>query len=530
MYLDPQYFTSEHAFINPDSLSCYQIEYSNLNSESPELFAYSLYALIVSRGDSVYDKMKNLFQKRYPTCNPALLQDIDQIFSISVDSKKRDQNTGYLFSPPYLVSAKAAVVSSISTEEFSKAYSKSLKSFAPDSAYPIATRYISSDGTLFIERPPFQATVDYKPAGASSKKKKLAPKTVWIPWTMYTFNPTYPGGNQFMYFSHKSLTSMSDNYYPTYLPNTYTDGRICYSNSLSTLPLNSNITPASMYAYMINEFFAGSWNSDLMNPWYYIYVSKIKHHINSSPPKKEIISRTPYLFKIFSPDVEIMKKAELDKVSKIWQYYNTLGQNTFFVDLPYEFFHYAFLSLLSTFSLEEVLALQEEVDLVHQDVATNGTQSIYYSNFHYNIASKSFKDISSTPSQYYYHTFSSSYFRGIISQVSAQNSLFPDYHSFSTKMIAVNTPSSNTPITHLSVHSRYHSAITMNDAVFTPSSTIPIYNYEDSQIYYLTPSPDVSIEQVYFEMFKTFVDNKYYFPCSSNSIYQISSKDEYVQV
>jgi len=532
MYLDNQHFTSEQSFLNSDSFITYSINYSNSNIDP--LLEYSRYALILSRKNFIHPSTLDLFKEKYTACDPVVLNNIDEIFSKALDPHKYNDNynddTGYHYSPPYVFSSEASILSSISIENLANIHAKSLQSSVPTSTYPVATRYVSSNGTLFIERPPFQATIDYKPGNASTKKAKLPSKTVWIPWTIYVFNPNYPGGSQHMYFSYKSLTSMSDSYYPTYLPNTHTDGRICYSNSLSTLPiLSSDITPDSMYSYMINEFFAGSWNSDLVNPWYYMFYERLRNHIKyyeySDLDKEEFSYRMPLLFKLFHPSPEIMQQAELNKIQKIWQYYNENIPSRFFYDLPSDLFHYSLLSLLSTFSLKEILSVQEEVHLIYQDVELKGTNSIF-NNFHnyLNFKPKSFEEISTLNTHLRTTTLVSSHVREIVNLACAENSLFSefDYNKLDRQIIAVNVPPSNTPFNHLSYHARntvYFNSI--NELPFAPSFVIPIYNVDNSQSYYLIPSSDISVEQLYLEMLKVYIDNSHYFPCQSTPFYEI---------
>lgn len=527
MYIDEQNFTTEHTILDSDSLASYQIQYSN--GSDKDIYVYSRYAHLVMKerlDSSHFSNIKTKFRDCFPSYPDTVFDAINSIASVTPADAKFD------YSPPSFIKARFSLNSSVSTQDFQKSYANSIKSFCPSSTYPIATRYISSDGAMFIERPPFQATVDYKPSGASSKKKKLDPKTIWIPWTMYVFNPNYPGGYQYMYFSHKSLTSMSDNYYPTYLPNTYQDARICYSNSLSSLPISGQTTPASMYSYMINEFFAGSWNADLVNPWAYMYNSIIYYYLNTSKNKDEILSTIPHLRKLFSPDPETIEKAGLHKVNKIYYYYTHNSPEKFFANMTHEYSHYAILSIISTFSLQEVLALLEEIDMIQTDLTLNDNQSIYYipNSNHGSFKGQSFKKISTKP-DYYSQTLNSSTIRASINKVCADNSLFPEYQSFDKDFLFVNFPVSNTSISHLSVLLRYQNATKLNQAASSSSSsTISVYNHFDNQIHYLTPSVGISTEQLYLEMLKVYVDNNRYFPCSSTPFYEISSKDEYAKL
>lgn len=527
MYLDFQYSHLDHSVINSDSLSSYQIEYSDGFNESSILSRYAFSCV-----SSLYKWDSRYSPKDFLSYNsgPYDFDAVDKIFSSVSEQLNIDPVSGYCYSTPHFIEAKAVLSSSISMEKFSENYSKSLQSVCPTSSYPIATRYVSSDGTIFVERPPFQATVDYKPSGASSHRKKLPPITIWIPWTIYSFNPLYPGSGSYMYFSHKSLTSMSDNYYPTFLPNTYQDGRVCYSNSLNDLPLDqSNLTPASMYSYMINEFFAGSWNSDLMNPWSYFYTSIINPLLNREK-SLEIFSTIPHLHKLFFPDSETIEKSGLNKITKIYNVYKNYGAKRFFSYLSYEYFHYAFLSIISTFSLTEVLACQEEIDMMAKDLSTKAKDSIYFTNDHHYLSSHvySFKKISTKQASSSY-SLNSNYIRGIINKACADNMTFPEYTFFNKNIIFANAPAQGNPMAHFRNILRYSKGLQINEAVLSSENcSAIIYNYPDSSMYFVTS--EMNSTQMYLEMLRTYTENNYFLPLSSTSSYQILSQDEYVKL
>lgn len=525
MYLDSSYTQSDYAFVNSDSLSFYQMEYSDGISDSSHISRYAY----VAAGNAVTIYTKDRFKihnsQILPYCDV-----IDQIFSTHPELLAKDPNSEFPYIPPYFIDVRSSSSSSISMEDFSKVYNKSLQSTPPTSSYPIATRYISSDGTIFVERPPFQATVDYKPAGASSSKKKLPPKTIWIPWTLYCFNPNYPGATSYMYFSHKSLTSMSDNYYPTFLPNTYTDGRICYSNSLSSLPLNlETANPASVYSYMINEFFAGSWNADLMNPWVYLHSSI--YPLVSKKDSQQIFSTIPHLSKLFFPDSETIEKSGLDKISKINSFYLKYGSKAFFASLPSEHFHYSLLSIISTFSLPEVLSLQEEIDFINQDISLNKDASVYYANQHKLFRPFTFKDISSLFSRQINNSLNSYFIRDIISKVSVDNMVFSDYTSSHKNIIFANFPHHNTPMFQVKFLMKHSISLKINQAILSAQdSAVVIFDSSTQDIYHAVPSPGTTIDQMYIEMLRAYAQNNYYFPFTSTSSYQILSKDDYVKL
>jgi len=542
MSFQSQSCSSFYSVVNSEDISSYEIHYNNNPSSSSasisSSYAYVHAANITGYRSAVYSTVES-FKLQYMT-QSHLLEEIDSIFSPAYPldklkfSKLKKDNNSTPFSPPSLIQAQISRLCSIPTKDLTKSYNESFQSFVPKSAYPIATRYISSDGTIFVERPPFQAVVDYKPGAASAYKKKLPPKTVWIPWTIYVFNPNYPGGSQYMYFSHKSLTSMSDNYYPTYLPNTYPDSRICYSGSLSDLPLESaNTTPASLYAYMINEFFAGSWNADLSNSWLYLYTSKFYHQLNAKNPNPKFLSSIPNLIKLFSPDEETMEKAGLNKISKIYSIYKS-APSKFFANLPHDYSHYAILSIISTFTLSEVLALLEEIDFMYQDIDKNKDNSIFASNYHNPSAFKPISFESITSQHKNYRTLDGSYIRNLITSISAKNMSYAEYDSSTTNIILVNSPVAYSPMNYLSNGlSNGDIPININKSVLNSlqNSSIPIYNFEDSKIYFINPSSsDMTLHDLYLEMLKVYIENDFYFPCQSTALYDVVSKDEYVKL
>jgi len=260
------------------------------------------------------------------------------------------------------IQARASFDTSILIEEANKALQSSLSS----ETYPIATRYIDSYGTYYIERPPFQANVDYKMGGAHSRtKRKLTNTMVWIPWTIFVFNPKTQ--KSAMYFSHKSLTNMDDVYFATYLPNTYQDGSICYSYSISSMPeynTFSSLSISQLYSFYINEYFAGAWNADLSNPWSSL-LYRIHTVIHYYFPQDEHLY--PIMRKLFNPSVQELKQVFGSKLSYI-NYIIASKEK----DVNYPLLqncdnaqsHHYILTMLATFSLQEILDILEEYSCV----------------------------------------------------------------------------------------------------------------------------------------------------------------------
>lgn len=132
---------------------------------------------------------------------------------------------------------------------------------------PYFVRYVDQQNNIYIETPPFKINVDFKLGSASDKAKKIEPLEIWVPWCLTKLQLS--GNNSVLnrasiYFSDTPLSFDEDaRYIPCYLPNTYTDGSICFSNSLSTMPIESYQGIRYLYSLILNEYMSGGWNLDL---------------------------------------------------------------------------------------------------------------------------------------------------------------------------------------------------------------------------------------------------------------------------
>ena len=171
-------------------------------------------------------------------------------------------------------------------------HERSIKSttFNPNSLYPIAVRYISKDNVYIIERPPFRLSVDFKNSRAAYHSPKIEPVEIWIPWTVMVlpWNQVVNGepSNLRLYFNDGPIQSLDDCVVAPYLPNSYSDGRICWSNSFSNLLSQLNTTgPDSvdvnyLYSSVLNDYLMGGWNTDL-NFHYRFLQYKDSHTFNN---------------------------------------------------------------------------------------------------------------------------------------------------------------------------------------------------------------------------------------------------------
>jgi len=143
----------------------------------------------------------------------------------------------------------------------------------PNSLYPIAVRYVTTDNVYVIERPPFKLSVDFKNSRAAHNSPKVEPVEIWIPWTVMVlpWNQVVNGdpSNLRLYFNDGPIQSLDDCVVAPYLPNSYSDGRICWSHSFNELLTQLNVSEPNtvdvnyLYSSILNDYLMGGWNTDL---------------------------------------------------------------------------------------------------------------------------------------------------------------------------------------------------------------------------------------------------------------------------
>ena len=136
--------------------------------------------------------------------------------------------------------------------------------------YPVAVRYVSEDGTYFIERPPFQVSVNFKESYTSSKSKSIVLDNqnirIWIPWTITTVNMNSLNRNNDIkiFFSDTQLIDNDTKYHICVLPNTYANSNICFANSLHGIREDiDNLSLNEYYSSVFNEYMSGGWNTEI---------------------------------------------------------------------------------------------------------------------------------------------------------------------------------------------------------------------------------------------------------------------------
>lgn len=237
---------------------------------------------------------------------------------------------------------------------------------------PIAVRYITEDNTHFVEHYPFQATVTFSDQRRKPYITEAQQIKIWIPWTLMKIN-LQNNSYQYMYAAGQSLMSMEDNYFVGPFPNTYAEGNICWSNSLTpydgmTFDYDINgygVDLKTFYSIAFNEYFSGGWNTDLgsmlANMLHYQY-SAFYRNIESLPMIHRLMCPTAEYVNERLPQLTAARRRMMSGgLSSLMQ---SRLKSTAYV-----------LYMLSTFTLEETLQFWNEITSL-KNTHNIGTSSI----------------------------------------------------------------------------------------------------------------------------------------------------------
>jgi len=175
--------------------------------------------------------------------------------------------------PPYLEKVAFQEMIQIPTPRlYSIKKNRSVERYQ-DFVYPMAVRYISENNTYVIERPPFELEIDFRMGGAHSGHPKMPAVKIWVPWTVMIFKANAFVTGSFseaqLFLNSGPIESLDDHLVPCLYPNSYSNAKICFSNSLNdfndVLDLKEfekgNI--GYIYNYIFNNYMMGGWNADL---------------------------------------------------------------------------------------------------------------------------------------------------------------------------------------------------------------------------------------------------------------------------
>lgn len=275
------------------------------------------------------------------------------------------------------------------------------------SPYPIAVRYIHQNGAHFIERYPFKTQVTFSDSNRKPYITESENISIWIPWTISEMNQNHFGMK--IYYSSKSLSSMSDLYVSGAMPNAYIAGNICWGTSLANLPtiFNEDSQPSfstnikSAFSILFNEYFSGGWNTDLGS-----HIYNLVYEIVSSSFDKDqfpMINRLAFPSNKYIKDhFSHIKQSRRNMISRgLLEYYDNRLKHGAYI-----------LYMLSSFTLEETLAFYQELSLIttrqnyyansvlsFEKIVDNCTQSSSSSNYYYNNGTFDFYKMNTPPAQ-----------------------------------------------------------------------------------------------------------------------------------
>lgn len=218
------------------------------------------------------------------------------------------------------------------------------------SPYPKSVRYLDND-YFVIERPPFKIPVDFKPGVASRSLKPLPDCEMWIPWTITIISKSNFHDVR-MFFSDKPLESFDSLYICPITPNSYTNGSICFSNSLTQLNIDlSNSDISTIYPAIISEYFSGGWNLDLG-----LFMSNQSYYIDRSFRHSSSPDQYPTLYNFVNPTFSYLKdrfpSAKDNEILTMIRNSNSSSASSY---------SKYFFKILSTFNLSETLSLYSEL-------------------------------------------------------------------------------------------------------------------------------------------------------------------------
>jgi hypothetical protein len=250
---------------------------------------------------------------------------------------------------------------------------------------PLAVRYVDKSGSYYVERPPFKINVSYKNSRAIINSPVIDGISIWIPWTLTLIPPSfvynYSPSSVKIYYSYSQLKDSKTIYFSPFLPNAYSDGKICWSNSFVNLLANDRVRhePSAFdlrywHSMMMNDYMLGGWNNDLHSkalsmmsnrnttPWYVRSLSDFFDCVNEKEykslfPLVDMYRNTDNYPDLKTKIVDIMTNNFNMKRSKA---NDAAGRGAYDAGLTnYDYVKY--FSFMSLLSLEETLGFYQQI-------------------------------------------------------------------------------------------------------------------------------------------------------------------------
>lgn len=414
--------------------------------------------------------------------------------------KQMFNNASYLL--PIVKSSRTIHTSKIKTTSYyEKRFASSVSSYK-DHLYPIAVRYVSKDNQFVIERPPFQLEVDFRLGSANSAAQKLPPTKIWIPWTVMVLKLNSLTSSDFssvkLFFNDGPITSMDDAVLAPWLPNSYSSGSICFSNSLNdfTSVLDTDqIVDGDLgyiYNYIFNNYMMGGWNSDLNLHFSYLNVEResdpniVPVLYNYNNPSKQTIAAISSNYTDPENDQSKFVKKCLSSKSSVTNYRNSVNA---YVK------HFCSLSALT---LEETLQLITDVKKYRSNYANKFT----INNILSHASSMNNRDSQTT----FINNFNSSVMSNPLLDADHDYKVTDNYVYFETSTFL---PSSDNGIDTTSLNTDY-------------------YSYSDNLYSYIGPKNMCKLEQFLIKLNDDDISNKIIhcsFDDQNNFVIDVLSED-----
>ena len=177
------------------------------------------------------------------------------------------------------VSSTLSDTNSISDKTISRSFNQleyGQKNFKHLLPMAVRSTFSSLDTNYYlVERPPFQAKIDYSKAQsyyARKFDKTIQGKDMWIPWTAMLI-AVPKGCTSFsqikfnLYFNDAPISSDEDFLINSFFPNSSSSsGTICIGSTLSNITFDEPDPSIKEIVNIIyNDYFSGGWNSDISN-------------------------------------------------------------------------------------------------------------------------------------------------------------------------------------------------------------------------------------------------------------------------
>jgi hypothetical protein len=341
----------------------------------------------------------------------------------------------------------------------SREYYQLRNSFSTNSAsenlYPIAVRHVTKDNIYVIERPPFQLEVDFRLGSANSQAPKMYPLKIWIPWTVMLIKlDSFTSGSLSsvrLYFNDSPISSLDDVLFSPWLPNAYSNGGICFSNSMDDFAHvldNDRISSNDInyiYNYIFNNYMMGGWNCDLALNFEYLSLfhrigvdDSAKYPSNHSYtfPDKDMINKVVSTI-VDDPDAtKLITKAMKSK--RTMNNYNNYASG-----------YTKHLATLAAFDLEQTLSLMSEIKAHYAEVSSlnNNYQIAKLNGYRLSSRIESFRSNYPHDDSYFFNAF----YRNVFASMSSTK--IP--YEVSSNYIYIDTHNNEIPSNYKSYNDLY---------------------------------------------------------------------------